>query len=154
MGDQNEYSATVTQLIRRPASDVFSAFADGQTITTFWLSSTTGPLSAGATVHWEFLVDGAAVDTEVTDLVQNERIAITWSDGTTVAWQFEEDDDGTVVSITFGGLRGDPADVVAEAASTAEGFTTVLLDLKTLLEGGSSTNLSRDKARLIERQRD
>jgi hypothetical protein len=40
-----------------------------------------------------------------------------------------------------------------EAASTAEGFTTVLLDLKTLLEGGSSTNLSRDKAHLIQRQR-
>jgi hypothetical protein len=41
---------------------------------------------------------------------------------------------------------------LAVATGTAEGFSIVLCDLKTLLETGRSANLVRDKAELIAQQ--
>jgi len=40
-----------------------------------------------------------------------------------------------------------------EAMGATEGFTIVLCDLKSLLEGGASGGMVRDKARLIAAQK-
>ena len=73
------------------------------------------------------------------------RIAVQWSDDTTVGWRFSPFRDSTVVTIEHAGL----GDVEAVVEAT-QGFTIVLCDLKVLLETGSSPRLSADKAWLIE----
>jgi uncharacterized protein YndB with AHSA1/START domain len=50
-------------LIRRPRAEVFNAFVQPQLITKFWLKSTTGPLTTGAQVEWDFMVPGATTVT-------------------------------------------------------------------------------------------
>ena len=53
----------------------------------------------------------------------------------------------TRVAVHVTGFAGDNA--VEQAVGTTDGFTTVLCDLKTLLESGHSAGLVRDKAALI-----
>jgi hypothetical protein len=55
-GFSKEAPMAEKMLIRRPASDVFNAFAQPEIITKIWLKSTTGPLFEGAKVEWEFMV--------------------------------------------------------------------------------------------------
>jgi uncharacterized protein YndB with AHSA1/START domain len=143
-------AARVSMLVRRPVSEVFEAFVDPDQITGFWLASASGPLEPEATVHWEFLVPGAEVDSTVTRFERDRVLEIAWTDGTTVAWRFTEHAHGTAVEIENAGFAGDPAAVVEAALEATQGFTIVLCDLKTFLEGGASARLSRDKAVLIE----
>jgi uncharacterized protein YndB with AHSA1/START domain len=151
--ESTEYAptATVTTLIRRQSADVFSAFVDPALITRFWLSRTCGQLEAGRTLHWEFMVKGASVETHVLKLEPSRRILIRWSDDTTVQWTFDEDSEGnTLVRIENANFRGTLEERVEAALEATQGFTIVLCDLKTLLESGKSMNLVRDKALLIE----
>jgi len=58
----------------------------------------------------------------------------------------------TVVEIENSGFSGELHEAVATAIESTQGFTIVLCDLKTLLERGTSMNLVRDKALLIEEE--
>jgi uncharacterized protein YndB with AHSA1/START domain len=145
--------ARVKQLIRRPVEEVFRAFVEPEILKRFWLSDASGPLVAGQRVRWDFMVPGASSETHVKELKQNRSIAIDWDDGTSVLWKFDARPDGsTVVEIENSGFRGEPHEAVATAIESTQGFTIVLCDLKTLLERGTSTNLARDKALLIEEE--
>jgi uncharacterized protein YndB with AHSA1/START domain len=53
-GNVGQLKARVSMLINRPADEVLDAFTDPETITRFWLRSSSGPLAPGATVHWTF----------------------------------------------------------------------------------------------------
>jgi len=140
-------------LIRRPTVEVFDAFVRPEQLTQFWLSSASGPLELGRSVHWEFMVPGAAVETRVDVFKRNERIEISWSDGTRVRWTFEDRGDATTtVEIEHSGFSGSNAEAVATAIEATQGFTIVLCDLKTLLETGTAHNITRDKALLIAEQ--
>ena len=144
-------AANVSMLVRRPAGEVFEALVDPEKITEFWIGSSSGPLEPDATVHWEFKVPGAAVETTVTRFERNRVLDIAWSDGTTMSWRFTEHGPGaTVVEIENAGFPGGPAAVAKAALGATEGFTIVLCDLKTFLESGVSAHLCRDKAALIE----
>lgn len=144
--------AHVSMLVRRPPEEVFDAFVDPATTTKFWIGSASGPLEPGATVHWEFKVPGSKVDTTVTHFDRGRALAISWSDGTTVTWQFQPHELGTVVDIVNAGFGGD-ADAAVDAALVAvQGFAIVLCDLKTYLEQGTESHLSADKAVLIEEE--
>jgi len=142
--------ARATMLIRRPRAEVFNAFVQPQLITKFWLTSTTGPLAAGAQVEWEFMVPGAKETVTVSGFDEPHRLRFAWSDGISVDMKFAEERDGaTRLSVEATGFRGEqPLDQVVGAT---EGLTIVLCDLKTLLETGRSANLVRDKAELIHR---
>jgi len=138
----------VSQLIRRSAADVFDAFVNPDTITKFWLESTSAPLSAGARVDWRFMVPGAAEVTSVTRFDPPSALAFDWSDGISVSLTFEAHTPGiTRLALEASGFRGDA--LLDQAVNATEGFTIVLCDLKTLLESGQSANLVRDKAQLI-----
>jgi len=145
-----EVIAKAKMLIRRPASDVFDAFAQPETITKFWLKSTTGPLFEGAKVEWEFMVPGAKEKVSVTAFERPRRIAFSWSNGLNVDMAFTERDGATVVAVQATGFRGE--DAVDQVVDATEGFSIVLCDLKTLLESGRSANLVKDKAELIHRE--
>lgn len=145
-----EIIANAKMLIRRQTSDVFNAFAQPETITKFWLKSTTGPLFEGAKVEWEFMVPGAKEKVSVTAFEEPRRFAFSWSDGLKVDVTFTEERDGaTVVAVQATGFRGE--DEVDQVVNATEGFSIVLCDLKTLLESGRSANLVKDKSELIHR---
>jgi uncharacterized protein YndB with AHSA1/START domain len=149
--DVAQLKARVSMLINRPADEVFDAFTDPETITRFWLRSSSGPLAPGATVRWTFQVPGAEADTEVIHFERGRALAIAWSDGTTVSWHLgQHESGGTVVVIENFGFAGSSAEILEAALESTQGFTIVLCDLKVLLEGGVPAHLSRDKAILIQ----
>jgi uncharacterized protein YndB with AHSA1/START domain len=115
-----------------------------ETITKFWLDSTSGALAPGAKVEWAFMVPNATESVQVTEFKENERIAFQWSDGVSVALSFSDVEGGTRLAVKVAGFKK-----ASEAVNAAEGFSIVLCDLKTLLESGTSANLVRDKAVLI-----
>lgn len=139
---------TVSQLITCKVSDAFDAFVEPSRITQFWLSSTTGPLSEGAKVTWQFMAPGA-IDTVTVDIFERPGIIqLAWSDGSKTRFEFSESPGGnTKVSITAEVSASE--DMLDQVVNTTEGFSIVLCDLKTLLESGRSANLVRAKAELI-----
>ena len=137
-----------SMLIRRDAADVFEAFADPGQITRFWLTSTTGPLAAGARVIWHFKVPGASDEVLVTAFERPRLIGFRWSDGIEVSLRFEPRGAGScALRIESRGFRGEHP--VQDAIDATEGFTIVSCELKTLLESGRSAGLVQDKAELI-----
>ena len=142
--------ARATMLIRRPRAEVFNAFVQPQLITMFWLKRTTGPLTAGAQVEWDFMVPGAKETVTVSEFDEPQRLRFTWSDGISVDMKFTEEHDGaTRLSVEATGFRGEQQ--LDQVVGATEGFSIVLCDLKTLLETGRSANLVADKAELIHR---
>ena len=144
--------ARVSLIINAPSEEIFNAFIEPKQLVRFWLASSNGKLAIGKSVHWEFKVPGATVETTATKLRLGQAILWKWSDGTTVNIELEELDKGTAVNIINSGFRGSPAQKVQSALNATEGFSFVLADLKTLLESGKSSHIVRDKALLIELQ--
>lgn len=137
-------------LIRAARADVLRAFVEPQQLTRFWLSSSSGPLAEGVSVHWEFMVPGAKVDTTLTRFEPERALSWKWDDGSTVDIEVEEIDGGTAVTLINGHFDGEPEEQMAAALDATEGFAIVLCDLKVLLETGVSPGVTRAKARLIE----
>ena len=148
MGD----SVNAEMFIRRPPGEVFAAFVNPQVIRKFWLRDSSGPLAPGARVLWHFMVPGATAHVTVTGFEAPRRIGFDWPGGMHVELRFEPfDDRGTHLTAEISGLNG--KDLLTQATNVVEGFSIVFCDLKTLLETGSSANLVRDKAELIEKAR-
>lgn len=143
----------VEAFVRTTPAQVFEAFASPARLTAFWLAAASGPLSAGARVHWEFLVPGAADDLECTVFDPPRRLAVRSSDGSTIAWELEEQNvngvAGTVVRVAQTELPGSLDEQLAMALEGTQGWTLVLADMKLLLEQGKAMGLVRDKALLI-----
>jgi uncharacterized protein YndB with AHSA1/START domain len=149
IGGMTEPIAGANMLIHRPPADVFDAFANPLKITQFWLTRASGPLARGARVEWEFMVPGVTAGVAVTTFDPPRRLGWDWSDGHHVEMTFDPHDrDSTRVAVHETGFAGDRA--AEEVATTTEGYSIVLCDLKTLLETGRSANLVKDKAALIE----
>jgi len=101
---------------------------------------------------WHFMVPGATAHVTVTGFEAPRRIGFDWPGGMHVELLFEPfNDDGTHLTAEISGLHG--KDLLTQATDVVEGFTIVFCDLKTLLETGTSANLVRDKAELIEKAR-
>jgi uncharacterized protein YndB with AHSA1/START domain len=145
-------SVNAEMFIRRPPGEVFAAFVNPQVIRKFWLRDSSGPLAPGARVLWHFMVPGATAHVTVTGFEAPRRIGFDWPGGMHVELRFEPfDDQGTHLTAEISGLNG--KDLLTQATNVVEGFSIVFCDLKTLLETGSSANLVRDKAELIEKAR-
>lgn len=145
-----ELVAGAKMLIRRPATEVFEAFVQPDLITKFWLKATTGPLSHGAQVEWQFMVPGVTERVNVTAFEKPRHIAFVWSmGGLGVDMRFLEERKGiSVVSVEVRGFKSEGG--TDQVANATEGFSIVLCDLKVLLESGRSANLVKDKAELIQ----
>ena len=133
---------------------MFDAFVTPERLTQFWLARASGPLAKDAKVEWHFMVPGAIASVAVTAFEPPRHLAFDWP-GMHVEMRFDhyvqdgngDDAAATRVAVHVTGFAGD--DAVEQAVGTTEGFTTVLCDLKTLLESGRSAGLVRDKAALI-----
>jgi uncharacterized protein YndB with AHSA1/START domain len=135
-------------LIRRPAAEVFEAFADPAITTRFWFSKSSGRLEPGAKVRWEWEMYGAGSDVEVKAVEPNARILITWGyagAATEVEWRFEpRGEERTLVTITHSGFTGSADEQVAAALDSMQGFSLTLAGCKALLEHGLELNIVRD----------
>ena len=141
-------TARASMLIRCPIATVFDAFVNPAIVTQFWLERTSGPLAPNARVTWWFMVPGATETVSVTAFEDESHLVFDWSDGKSVTIEFTAVDSGTTtVGVAVTGFDG--GSVEDDVVNATEGFSIVLCDLKTLLEGGRSAHLVRDKAALI-----
>jgi len=136
-------------LIRKPAAEVFAAFADPDVTTKFWFTKSSGRLEAGQQVQWEWEMYGISVPVTVKAIEPDRRIVIEWPGYgglTTVEWIFEAQPDGTTfVRITESGFTGDGDQLVQQVTGSTQGFSLVLAGLKALLEHGVRLNLVADR---------
>lgn len=146
--------ARVSMLVHAAPAEIVNALVEPGRLVSFWLRSSSAPLKVGSSVHWTFMVAGAEVDTAATRIDPETGVAWDWSDGTHVDIALEKiDGNSTAVTVTHDGFQGSGDDIVASALDATEGYALVLADLKTLLETGTSANIVRDKARLIQLRR-
>ncbi len=130
---------TVGMLIRRPPAEVFEAFVDPAVTTRFWFTHSTGKMTSGADLRWEWEMYGVSTPVSVQEVEDDRRILFTWNDDkpTTVELRFIPwENDTTYVRVTETGFAGSGDDVLAHVAASTGGFTTVLCALKALLEHG------------------
>lgn len=141
----------VAMLVRRPAAEVFRAFTDPDITTRFWFTGSTGPLTDGAKVQWEWSNYGITADVAVRDVEPDRRLVFDWDNNptTTVEIRFTERPDATTwVEVTETGFADNGMDgdgVVAHVAGSTNGFTIVLSALKAWLEHGIELGAVRDR---------
>lgn len=146
-----EPDARAEMLVRRPAAEVFEAFVDPAVTTRFWFTKSSGRLSPGARVRWDWEMYGASAQVEVVGFEQDRKLAIRWGDEASgfnsVEWTFERQaENETFVSVVNSGFQGDGDAVVTQALDSTGGFNMVLCALKALLEHGIALNVVADKA--------
>ena len=136
-------------LIRKPAAEVFEAFADPAITTQFWFTDSTGRLEAGKTVRWDWKMYDVFADVVVKAAEPHTRILIAWGGPgetpTDVEWTFKSHGDGTFVEVINSGFQGGGDSVVTKALDSIEGFSLVLAGAKALLEHNVRLNLVPDR---------
>ena len=136
-------------LIRKPVTEVFTAFVDPAVTTKFWFTKSSGRLEVGQRVQWDWEMYGVSIPVTATAIEPNKRIVVDWPGYgglTTVEWTFVSQKDGaTFVNITETGFVGDGDELVKQVADSTEGFTLVLAGLKALLEHNVRLNLVADR---------
>jgi uncharacterized protein YndB with AHSA1/START domain len=141
--------AETAMLIRKPVAAVFAAFVDPALTTRFWFTRSSGALTPGATIRWDWEMYGVGTDVAVIAVEQDRRLMIEWdgySGRTTVVWQFTAQPDRTTfVSITESGFAGDGDALAQQALDSVGGFSLVLAGAKALLEHGLELNLVGDR---------
>lgn len=136
--------ARTTMLIRRPAAEVFEAFADPSITRHFWFSRGTARLHADARITWYWDMYGVSADVQVTAYEPAAYLRIEWP--TPVEWRFEaQDAESTLVTITASHFEGTDDECVAQALDAVGGFSLVLAGAKAWLEHGIALQLIADQ---------
>ncbi|MEU8778706.1 SRPBCC family protein [Streptomyces sp. NPDC048606] len=141
-------AAYACMMVRRPAAQVFDAFADPTVTSRFWYSGSSGPMVAGAELRWEWETYGASADVRVLEVREGALIRFEWGNyeqPTTVELKFTPRTDRTTfVEITETGFRGTADDTLRWVNDTVGGFTTTLCAMKALLEHDIELNAVPD----------
>jgi uncharacterized protein YndB with AHSA1/START domain len=136
-------------LIRRQVGEVFRAFTDPVEVTKFWFSRSSGPLTSGATVRWDWEPYGVSAEVKVLEFEPDRRILTEWpgaSGPTTVEYLFVAQPDGTTwVQVTERGFASTGDELVREVADSTQGFTLVLAGMKAWCEHGLELGLIWDR---------
>jgi uncharacterized protein YndB with AHSA1/START domain len=131
-------SVQVGMLVRRPADQVFQALVDPAITTRFWFTRSTGKLTPGARVRWDWEMYGVSADVAVKDVDEGRRILFDWGaddESTTVEFRFTPwEGNATFVEVTETGLTGDGDAIAARLAGSTGGFSLALSALKAYLE--------------------
>ena len=133
----------ISLLVRRPADQVWEAFADPEQIRRFWLADSTDRLVVGATAHWRFKVKGSETDVEVVESVPGELLLLSWDEGQLLRIEFGDRGEATLVRVFLDGFEGD--DAAGQAIDSMSGFVLVLASLKMYLEHGIDGDLMYDR---------
>ncbi|MQA84649.1 MAG: polyketide cyclase [Streptosporangiales bacterium] len=127
----------VGMLIRRPPAEVFQAFVDPAITTKFWFTKSSGKMTPGADLQWDWEMYGVSAKVRVKEVEDNSRILFEWDDDNpmTVELRFTPWADGaTYVEVTEAGFSGAGDEIVSYAAGSTGGYTIALCALKALLE--------------------
>lgn len=138
--------ASAGMLIRRPAGEVFEAFADPAVTSRFWFTKGSGRLEPGARVRWDWEMYGVGTNVLVKAIEPGRRILIDWDTGddpTEVEWLFEARDGDTFVTVENRGFEDGPAGV-AKALDSNGGFNLVMAAVKVWLEHGIDPRIIED----------
>lgn len=142
-------AVTETQmLIRKPVAEVFNALIDPAITTNFWFTKSSGMLSPGAEVKWDWEMYNVSTNVSVKEIVPNKKILIQWGDQKKrdVEFQFKAfSDNTTYVVIKESGYIETGVELLASIKDSTGGFTTVLDGMKAYLEHGINLHLIRDK---------
>lgn len=144
---KNSKSVETQMLIRKPVSEVFSAFIDPEITKNFWFTKGSGKLEIGKTITWEWEMYGISTDILVKDIVENKIITIVWGQpATTVDFEFNAlTDSTTYVTIKNYGFDKTGDELLDVIKDSTGGFTTVLDGLKAFMEHNINLNLIADK---------
>jgi uncharacterized protein YndB with AHSA1/START domain len=124
--------------IRKPVAEVFAAVVEPQKLTGYFIQTSSGPLTEGATVTWMFAEAPEPCEVTVRKLAKNETIVLEWAGGrsynTRVEMEFKPlDAMSTLVLIRESGWRSD--DTSTELSyGNAGGWMHMLCCLKAFLE--------------------
>lgn len=141
--------ATAQMMIRQPIERVFESLIEPSITSRFWFSKSSGPLSVGKRVRWDWEMYGLHTEVEVKALETNKRILLEWNqpeDPSVVEWTFEaRGPDRTFVKVkNWGFAKGDLKRANHEAIASTGGFSFVLAAMKVFLEHGIEPNLIVD----------
>ncbi|WP_205808504.1 SRPBCC family protein [Micromonospora sp. HNM0581] len=134
-------------LIRRPVAEVFQAFIDPAVTTKFWFTRSSGRLTPGTTVTWDWEMYGVSTVVVVKEVEENSRILAEWDaeSPTQIEWRFLPGEGAaTLVRVTESGFSGTADEAVTKATDSMGGFTMVLCACKALLEQGVLLNAVAD----------
>jgi uncharacterized protein YndB with AHSA1/START domain len=140
-------AVNVGMLIRRPPGEVFQAFADPAITTKFWFTKSSGKMTQGANLQWDWEMFGVSTKVTVKEAEEDKRILFDWNDDKplTVELRFIPwGGDSTYVRVTESGLSGSGDEIVSHVAGSTAGFTMVLCALKALLEHDIELAVVRD----------
>jgi uncharacterized protein YndB with AHSA1/START domain len=140
-------TGTKGMLIRKPPTDVFRAFADPSVTTKFWYTRSSGPMTAGAKLRWDWEMFGASANVVVKNVEPNQRIVFDWGgDGAmrTVELRFVPSQEHTYVNVVETGYSGSPTEMATQAIDSIAGFALVLASAKAWLEHGLQLNVIAD----------
>lgn len=134
-------------LIRKPVADVFNAFIDPQITTQFWFSASTGKLEQGKTVVWNWEKYQVKTQVKVLSIIENKQIQMVWGEPkSTVDFIFEQlNETQTYLKIRNYDIQLQGAELIKFIIDATGGFTTVIDNLKALLEHNIRLNLVDDK---------
>lgn len=142
--------ANAQMLIRRPAEEVFEAFADPEITRHFWFSKGSARLETGATVTWAWEMYGFSTPVAVKAIEPGRRILVDWGEpdeATEVEWRFEpRGESSCFVTVRNSGFQGHDGRKVAQALDSTGGFNLVLAAAKAWLEHGIELNVVLDHA--------
>ncbi|MER9415252.1 SRPBCC family protein [Mesorhizobium sp. M0306] len=140
-------TAEAGMLIRRPVADVFEAFVDPAITTKFWFTHGSDRLDSGREISWEWRMYGVSTTVNVSEIVENKKIVMQWTDPpTTVVWTFAEMPGATTfVEVRNFGFAGSPDEQVKQAIGSTGGFALVLAGAKAWLEQGLTLGLIGDR---------
>jgi uncharacterized protein YndB with AHSA1/START domain len=152
-----KFQFTVQLKIQKPAAEVFDAVYDPANLTKYFISASSGPMEAGATLQWTHTNDKGESFTHpvhVKSVVRGRLIRFTWpaSEGVYDAKAgkfpraagydnevvFEFDTLGpaeTLVRVTEGGWR-ETEDGLASSYQNCQGWMQMVCAMKGLLEYG------------------
>lgn len=132
-------SVKVGMLIRREPAEVFQAIVDPAITTKIWYTKSSGKMTPGAELLWEWEMYGASSRISVLEVEDNRRVLFTWSGytpehPTTVEFQFTPMPGGTYIQITETEFTGTGDELARYVADSTGGFTFLVSGLKALLE--------------------
>ncbi len=136
--------------IRKPPSDVFTAFADAKAMSAFWFTRRDDGLKKGEKISW-FMGSGKnafSFDMRVKEVKRPERIEIEWENGgdhTQVVWTIDGTAEGdTLLTIEESGFTGSRQSILERALDSTAGFNQVIVAAKAYVEYGIAMNVVAD----------
>ncbi|MGX7668719.1 SRPBCC family protein [Flavobacterium pedocola] len=140
--------AKAEMLIRKPVTEVFEAFVNPEITSKIWFTKSSGRLEEGKTIDWTWEMYNHTVSVRVKQIDINQKIVVEWGnyeDVSEIEWQFKSIAEGTFVSITNSGFKGDTDKILSQVRDSTEGFTLVLAGMKACLEHGILLQLVGDR---------